>query len=159
MKSKWMMAIVCVAMCALVACKDSKKDEPENPQPSQPTSTDINGNKTRPSWAVPDEYDYTSSMTAVIRIEKLAGKTIAETDVTEDDLLAAFNGDSCLGVTSPQEGLFFLYICGTEGDVSLRYYSAHYKNIFEQTAAFPFKNDTQKGTVSDPYVPEMVVKQ
>lgn len=157
MKNKWMMALVCAALCALVACKDSKK-EPENPDPDQPLQTDINGNKSRPTWQASDEYDYTSSMTAVIKIETLAGKTISESDITADDLLAAFNGENCLGVIAPQDGLFFLYIAGTEGDVSLRYYSAHYKNIFEQEAAFPFLNDTQKGTVSDPFVPQLKVK-
>ena len=157
MKNKWMMALVCVALCALVACKDSKK-EPANPDPDQPSqTTDINGNKSRPSWQSPEAYDYTSSMTAVIKIEKLAGQTISESDITADDLLAAFKGENCLGVIAPQDGYFYLYIAGTEGDVSLRYYSAYYKNIFEQKAAFPFRNDTQMGTVAEPFVPEMEV--
>ena len=71
--------------------------------------------------------------------------------------LAAFIGDNCVGVASPKEGLFFLYIAGTEGTVTLRYYSAHYKNLFEAKDVFAFKNDDHLGTVAEPFTPTFVV--
>jgi len=45
------------------------------------------------------------------------------------------------------------YIAGTEGAVTLRYYSAHYKNFFEAKDAFTFANDAHLGTVAEPFVP------
>lgn len=41
--------------------------------------------------------------------------------------------------------------------VTLRYYSAFYKNLFEAKDAFPFKNDDILGTIADPYIPALVV--
>ncbi|MBQ7530793.1 MAG: hypothetical protein IJT12_03735 [Paludibacteraceae bacterium] len=73
-------------------------------------------------------------------------------------MLAAFNSrsESCLGVASPKEGLFFLYIAGTEGAVTIRYYSAQYKNLFEAKDAFAFQNDAHLGTVAEPFIPTWV---
>jgi len=157
MKNKWIMALVCVGMCALVACKDSKK---EPATPDQPQTEDIYGNKSCPAWVVSNDYDYTTSMTAVIKVGTLNGKTIGESDIKVGDVMAAFSGDKCLGVdTLKEESIFYLYIIGAEGDVTLRYYSSHYKNIFEQEAAFPFKNDDSRGTFSDPFKTTMVVKK
>ena len=39
----------------------------------------------------------------------------------EEDLLAAFAGETCLGVAEDVNGLYFIYIAGAEGDVTLRY--------------------------------------
>ena len=41
--------------------------------------------------------------------------------------------------------------------VTLRYWSAQYKNLFTAEAAFPFVNDDQKGTVAAPFVPDFMV--
>ena len=46
---------------------------------------------------------------------------------------------------------------GTDGAVTLRYYSAHYKNLFEAKDAFVFRNDDHLGTVAAPYAPAFVV--
>ena len=98
------------------------------------------------------QFDLTSSMTAVVKVDlKAQYPNIAKDFVLDDtDLLAAFSGDICLGVTSPDEGLFYLYIgvpIGvTPSSVTLRYYSAHYKNLFEHKDAFPYLNDECLGT-------------
>ena len=44
-----------------------------------------------------------------------------------------------------------------EGAITLRYYSAHYKNLFEAKDAFVFRNDGRLGTIDEPYVPAFVV--
>lgn len=125
-------------------------------------SPTLNGNVAQPAWTAPADYDYTSSMTAVIKVslsEKYPS-TSAGWQLKDEDVLAAFIGDVCCGVVSPQDGLFYLYIAGPTSNslaVSLRYYSAHYKNIFEAKEVFEFKNDDHLGTVSEPFMPVFVV--
>ena len=144
------------ALCALVlslfaGCKKSDSD-PET----------FAANVARPSWTAPAQYDYTSSMTAVIKVDLKAQypDLAADWAFKENDLLAAFSGDKCLGVaTLLENGLLNLYIAGPAGDgkVSLRYWSAQYKNLFEAKDVFPFVNDGRQGTPDNPFVPAFVV--
>ena len=139
-----------IALCALLimaaGCKG--KNEPES----------IHGDKTAPSWSAPEDYDYSSSMTAVVKVDLQSQypESAADFTINEKDLLAAFADEQCLGVASPQDGLFFLYIAGTEGSVTLRYYSAQYKNLFA-AEPIPYQNDTHLGTVAEPYSPAFSV--
>ena len=101
-------------------------------------------------------------MTAVIRVDLAAQYPTQATDFTihEDDLLAAFADNRCLGVTEPQDGLFYLFIAGPDTEeqttnITLRYWSAHYTNLFVAENAFPFVNDEQKGTIAEPFVPAL----
>lgn len=75
----------------------------------------------------------------------------------------AFAGETCLGIASPQDGLFFLFIgapvTGNPSSVTIKYYSAHYKNLFEAKDAFPFVNDDHLGTVANPLAPTFVVAE
>jgi hypothetical protein len=81
--------------------------------------------------------------------------------------VSAFSGETCLGVASPKEGLFYLYMAtplsltseNALGKVTLRYYSAHFKNVFVAIDAFEFKNDERIGTVSAPFEPKLVVEK
>lgn len=130
-------------------------------EPKQPAES-FYGNESRPTWVAPQEHDMTVSMTAVVKVDLAAQYPNQAADFvrTSDDLLAAFAGETCLGVAEEVNGLYFIYIAGAEGDVTLRYYSAHYKNLFEAKDAFPFVNDTQLGTTAEPYIPKLqVVKQ
>ena len=80
--------------------------------------------------------------------------------LNENDLLGAFAEEQCLGVAQLQEGYFFIYInspAESSSQVTLRYYSAFYKNLFEAKDAFPFKNDDILGTVAEPLIPAFVV--
>ena len=139
--------ILCTLLLLAAGCKE--KNKPES----------FVGNVERPTWTAPTDYDYTSSMTAIVKVDLKAQYPDKAADfvLQDDDLLAAFSGETCLGIASPLEGLFFLYIAGTEGTVTLRYYSAHYKNLFEAKDAFPFVNDDHLGTVAEPLVPAFVV--
>lgn len=136
------------------ACQRDNSDEPET----------LVGNVSKPSWAAPDAYDFSSSMTAVVKVDLSAKypRKAVDWQLKDDDLLAAFSGETCLGVASPQNGLFFLYIASPNDNadaVSLRYYSAHYRNLFEATNAFTFANDKHLGTVAMPIAPTFIVTQ
>ena len=151
MKNMTLQAKSCsILLCALLlfaaGCKD--KNAPES----------LNGNVARPTWTAIEVPDMTSSMTAVIKVANLNGQIVNDSIVNEDDLLAAFSGETCLGTAQPQDGLFYLFVAGINNDpVTLRYYSAHYKNLFEAKDAFPFVNDDHLGTVAEPFIPTFVV--
>ena len=123
----------------------------------------FNGDVARPTWTAPEVSDMSSSMTAVVKVDLKAQypETAADFVLDDNDLLAAFSGETCLGTAQPQEGLFFLYIAspvtGNPSSVTLRYYSAHYKNLFIAADAFPFRNDDHLGTVAQPLTPKFTV--
>ena len=152
MKTKLFIIVSCGLLLLAAGCKKNKDKD----------LVSFVGNQPIPTWTAPTQYDMTNSMTAVVRID-LARQfpiTAADFEIKGNDLLAAFIGGKCVGVASPQDGLFYLYITGQTTDsemVSLRYYSAHYKNLFEAVDVFPFRNDTNIGTVAEPYVPMLVV--
>lgn len=138
-----------VVLVLMTACK--KKQDPET----------FLSDKARPSWTIPSDYDYTSSMTAVVKVNLKAQypELAADWQRNANDLLAAFSGDKCLGIGEWVDGAgaYWLYIAGTEGKITLRYYSAYYKNLFEAKDAFPYVNDGNVGTADNPYVPTFVV--
>ena len=117
----------------------------------------IHGNQPRPSWVVTDESNLQSSVTATIKVTTLNGQAIDDTMVGADDLLAAFIGEECVGIAEYKDGLFYLYLSAEEGNVTLRYYSAYYTNLFEVKDAFVYRNNASIGTVSEPYCPQWVV--
>ena len=132
------------------------------------TPPTLNGDIPQPDWTVPADYDYTSSMTAVINVSLLEQypSMAADWQLNDSDRVAAFAGSHCLGVAAPQEGLFYLYIAAPLSEASplsnnqsltLRYYSAHFKNLFEAKDVFSFKNDDHLGTVAEPLTPTFTV--
>lgn len=124
-----------------------------------------------PTWAVSADYDYTQSMTAVVKVDLAAQYPDKAADfvIDSNDVIAAFIDNDCVGIGAWKEesGAYWLYIAGPsslqegekDGLVTLRYYSAHYKNLFEAIDAFPYINDTQQGTVAEPFIPAFVVVQ
>jgi len=161
--------VLCALLLLAVGCK-KEQNAPEQQQPSQeqpqpqpqpdpePTET-LAGNVARPSWTAPDVYDMTSSMTALIKVDLKAQypKLAADYKLDANDVLGAFSGDTCLGVGTIVDGLFFIYIDATQGAVTLRYWSAQYKNLFEAKDAFPYANESKIGTVAQPYTPKWSV--
>ena len=140
-----------ITLCALLFLAAGCKDQ------NRPSS--LYGNTEQPSWTASENYDMTTSMTAVVKVDLSSTYTeeqltAAGFQVDEKDILAAFSGESCLGAAVPQDGLFYLYICAPAdgGDVTLRYYSSVLKNIFI-AAPFSFSNDMQLGSVAMPYTP------
>lgn len=150
------MILVVTAAMVLSGCK------PE-PQP-QPTLS-LNGNVARPLWEAPVIYDYTSSMSVLLKVDLLAQypEEAKDFELKNEDMVAAFMGEACLGVASPENGLFFLYISGPDAaveqeNITLRYYSTHYKNIFVAENVFPYAINDRKGLPSQPFVPEFVLE-
>ena len=142
------MALPCLLLLGAAGCKGNSED-PENRKGNVPRPTD---------WVVPTEYDYSSSMTAIVRLPDALNST-----QQAEDLLAAFDaGGHCLGVASPstengaEKGLFFLYITApadeAERNITLRYWSAHWTNIFTHTNAFVFATDARQGTMDSPFI-------
>ena len=154
MKKSFIFALCSLSMVMLLlfsGCKNKEQD-PET----------FVSDKTRPVWTAPEKSDITSSMTAVVKVDLKAQYPSIAADfvLNENDLLGAFAGEQCLGVAQLQEGYFFIYInspAESSSQVTLRYYSAFYKNLFEAKDAFPFKNDDILGTIADPYIPALVV--
>ena len=142
--------ILCALLLLAAGCKKDPGTDPENPQQN------LYGDVARPTWTAQENYDYTSSMTAVIKVEKLNDQIINDQMVNDSDVLAAFIGDECRGIATYDSGLFYLYIAGPGESVTLRYWSAHYKNLFA-AEPIPFVNDKQLGSTAEPYKPNWVV--
>lgn len=130
-----------------------------NPNPPQPEKT-LKGNEAAPVWTVPDDYDFGSSMTAVIKVDLQQNFPDLATDwvLSEQDQVAAFIDNTCCGVAQQKDGLFWLYITlpasSSSLSVTLLYYSVYYTNLFAAPDAFLYENDTHLGSVQEPFVPQ-----
>jgi len=154
MKTKFFVLIACSLLLLVAGCKQ-KPDEPE--------LENLVGTVEKPTWTAPEEYDMATSMTAVVRVDLALSykpEQLTSYQPSADDLLAAFSGETCLGVGVWGDDLAYLYINAPEdnGDVTLRYYAASLKNIFT-AAPVPFSNDDQLGTVEAPHTPTWTVKK
>lgn len=155
MKKSFIFALCSLSMIMLMLFSGCKKDAEQAPET-------FVSNKPRPAWTAPEKSDMTSSMTAVVKVDLKAQypNIAADFVLNENDLLGAFSGDQCLGIAQVQEGYFFIYITApaeSSSPVTLRYYSAFYKNLFEAKDVFPFKNDDHLGTTAEPVIPALVV--
>ncbi len=135
--------LLCTMLLLAVGCKKENNDP-----------LTLQGNKPRPTWLVSDSLDMLSSMTVVVQVTSLEGQAVDDKVVGESDMLAAFVGEECVGVAEYKKGLFFLYLSMQEGEVTLRYYSAHFSNLFEAEKAFVYRNDSFLGTVAKPFTPQ-----
>ncbi len=164
MKKLMLIASCCAVLLLAAGCSNS--NQPQDPATTAPLA----GAVEQPAWLSPKQYDMTTSMTAIVRIDLTqsftAGQLAAVKDrltdgqvAHEGDLLAAFSGENCLGVdtlSADREGLFFLFVTPTDtdaADIQLRYYSTQLKNIFVAASSFPFSNNGHLGSVAEPYTP------
>ena len=149
--------IILIALMGLIVTGCQKEnvtvsDTPNNP--GIPTN-----NLTAPRWVVDTDYDYSSSMTAVVEVDlSLTYPRIGDSwHIDSADMVGAFCGNQCVGVARPSGILFFVYITsptpGNNEPVTLRYYSSVLKNIFYGDVAFPFNNGDRRGTVNNPLRP------
>ena len=152
--------ILALTMCVvLTSCKKDKEDEPTTPS----TTTSIKGNVAAPSWAVSEDYDMSSSMTVTTQVDLSLTypdqvKSTKWT-VSSDDLLAAFDGENCIGLAKPTDGMFYLYVTAPKSGsaVTLKYYSASLKNLFKADETLVYSNDAIIGSVAEPYAPNWKV--
>ena len=158
LKKMRLLGLVLVAMMsvAMISCKKDSKDEP---------SYSINGNVSTPTWAVSDEYDMPSSMTVTTKVDlsiSYASQAAATGwTVTADDLLAAFDGENCIGLAKAKDGLFYLYVTAPKSgsNVTLKYYSAKLKSIFRSEQTLVYRNEGIEGTVAKPYTPSWIINK
>ncbi len=152
---KLLIFVSCTLLLMAAGCKKNNSQEPQT----------LRANMARPDWQLNENNDPTLSMTAVVKVDLFLnyGETLTKTDYTlsDKDLLAAFAGDELLGIASPQDGLFYLYISAptqenSTQDIRLRYYSEQLSNIFVSAEQFPFVNDQLLGTPTQPYTPFFV---
>ena len=162
---------LCTLLLFAAGCKKEDQNAPEQQQPQEQTQpTDpvtppvetIAGNVAQPNWQLPADYDMTSSLTAIVKVDlalSFKAEQLAGWKLAEGDKLAAFDGDQCLGLASPKDGLFMLYVTAPqEGHpVSLKYYSAAVKNLFAATETIVYKNDEVLGSIAQPYTPNWVI--
>ena len=149
--------IILIALMGLIVTGCQKENVTA---PITPDNPDIPaGNLSAPYWLVSPNYDYSSSMTAVVEVD--LSLTYPQIDnnwhVDTADMVGAFCDDKCVGVAKPTGSLFFVYITSPNpslnSHVSLRYYSAVLKNIFYGDVEFPFNNGDRRGTVNNPLRP------
>ena len=155
MKTKSFIAVSLTILCTLLlpGCKNNRNN-PDNPQ-------SIIGTTARPGWTKPDIYDMTSSMTAIIKVDMTltySAKQLSEADYhqSDNDMLAAFEGENCLGVAEQKNNMFFLYISAPKEntEVQLRFYSDALRNIYTANESLTFSNDACIGTILYPYTPK-----
>lgn len=133
--------------------------DPEIITPPTPEEPEIpSGNVSTPDWQVSSDYDYSSSMTVIAQVDLTQTYTLTPSDWQLDtaDLLAAFAGRKCLGVCKPVDNLFFLYITPPSQDnenITLRYYSARLRNVFQANTVLQFVNGDRQGSVNAPLKP------
>jgi hypothetical protein len=143
---------LCTLLLLAAGCKKDKDNEPSS----------ISGNVSKPTWTVPADYDLSSSMTAIVKVDMTRAYTqeqlkAANYRITSDDLLAAFCGSTCIGIGTWKEdyNAYWLFIAAPEsGDqVTLKYYSSALRNIFAADPV-PYRNNTSLGSPSNPYTPQ-----
>jgi hypothetical protein len=149
--------IIFLVLSLLVGCKK------EDSKPTNPSGTEESaiprGNVPTPDWQVSSDYDYSSSMTVIAQVDltmSYPALTPNDWQIDTTDLLAAFAGSECIGVTKPVDNLFYLYITSPSQDnedISLRYYSVRLRNVFQADTRFSFVNGARLGSVSDPLKP------
>lgn len=118
---------------------------------------DFTGNASVPSWTDPDKSVYPMSMTAVVRLSP-----VLETLAADGDMMAAFIGGECRGVTKKvmNDGvrLFFIHVkapSSENGDVEFRYYSAAAKRVYVSVASdVKYEVDKIYGTAENPAFPD-----
>lgn len=76
------------------------------------------------------------------------------------DVVGAFIGNECRGVSTQQEGLFYIIVSGAgdeSGNITLRYWNARNKYMYQVNEVIPFEINGQKGSSDAPFVPSFSI--
>jgi hypothetical protein len=112
---------------------------------------------------VSEDYDMSSSMTVTTQVDLSltypAQVKSTKWTVSSDDLLAAFDGENCIGLAKATDGMFYLYVTAPKSGsaVTLKYYSASLKNLFKADETLVYSNDAIIGSVAEPFAPNWKV--
>lgn len=104
-----------------------------------------------PDWKVDNTSSFTQSMTATIALDE------SIRDVQGNDLIAAFAGDECVGVTNydVRSSRFYLYINepqqSGEKQLTLIYYNTKTRTLRHWPRIIDYVTDRILGTVSKPF--------
>lgn len=158
MKELRLLCLMIVAAMSMfvTSCKNKDKD---------PDS--IVGDVSKPAWTEPENYDYSSSMTAIVTVDMTTAYTAAQLNEvgyqsSDNDVLAAFCGNTCLGLGEfdKDHNVYWLYISAPDsGDqVTLMYYSAVLRHIYA-AEPFQYQSDGNRGTIEQPYTPKWVLSK
>ena len=116
------MILFVAAAMVLSGCK-KQNDEPEpQPEPQPQPTQNLNGNVSRPVWEAPSIYDYTSSMTVTLKVDLLAQypEGAKDFELKNEDLVAAFVGETCLGTVTMPNAVPSRAMLATEDAQSIR---------------------------------------
>lgn len=133
---------------------------------SEDPELSIFGYQSKPAWKVSQDYDMSSSMTMIVKVDLTSVYTAkqlsdARFEVKEDDIMAAYADTVCLGIDSLIGGLNHIYVGATSEGVEafkLKYYSSMLKHIFV-SESIPYEVQGTKGTINDPFVPKWTVEK
>lgn len=107
-----------------------------------------------PTWVPVSDESLTSSMTITAGLSD----NFTAITVTEDDMLAAFSGQTCLGVATPMftysKPRFYLYVLpptDSKKMVTLAYYNAKSNKLYYWVDAIHFENNKTVGSVLHAY--------
>lgn len=107
-----------------------------------------------PAWTPIDDELLSSSMTVTVGLDE----TLAADGVSAADMVAAFSGGDCLGVThvNNQSGKprFYLYVLSPRDDrktVTLAYYSAGSQRVYYWSDILGFENNRVVGSARQPF--------
>jgi len=143
----------------LVSLAGCQKEQYITPITNDTTDTPGGGTVERPDWSVAPGYDYSRSMTAVVAVDLSRLHSTWRLDTA--DLLGAFAGEECVGVAAPTSNLFYLFIVAPRASsqvITLRYYSATLRNIYQADVSFPFENGGRQGTTGNPLIPTWTIE-
>lgn len=156
MKTNYFLTILSLAALALLpGCHDDPEPAP-TPVDRPQWSIDYTGQDTEPTWTdeVPQSGKYQFSMTASVTLSDYL-----ERFADDRDIIAAFVGDECRGAVKSQvyegERLFLLHIRGgvESRKVSLKYYSARNRRIYQCRELFDFEPNESYGSLTQPAAP------
>ncbi len=130
------------SLALLAGFSSCKKD-------SKTGGPDVNPVYDDPLWsAVEAKGDYAYTMTAVFDLP-----ADLKANVSDGDRMAAFVGDECRAVSSPNNGLFILNIVGTsdeESALNFKYWNASTHYLYEFDGSVTYVPDLIYGVVDEP---------
>lgn len=104
-----------------------------------------------PHWAVQSYEGLSESCTIVMQLpDNLLPFQ------SEDDVVGAFINDECRGVSTQQNGLFYIIVSGSADEVaniSLKYYNTPLKYLYQVNEEIPFEVNARIGSTDEPFVP------